>query len=58
MMIGEAINIQMQCPNCSTQMQLMERYDVDYCPSCWIRRNRKHSQIAIDNEMIIYHFMR
>ena len=26
----------MQCPNCLTQMQLTERYDVDidYCPSC------------------------
>ncbi|MFL6371440.1 MAG: zf-TFIIB domain-containing protein [Nitrososphaeraceae archaeon] len=25
----------MKCPNCSTQMQLMQRYevDIDYCPS-------------------------
>jgi uncharacterized protein len=33
----------MQCPNCSTQMQLMQKYDVDidYCPSCkgvWLDR--------------------
>ena len=26
----------MQCPKCSTQMQLMQRYEafIDYCPSC------------------------
>jgi uncharacterized protein len=33
----------MQCPNCSTHIQLMERYDVDvdYCPFCkgvWLDR--------------------
>jgi ribosomal protein L37AE/L43A len=33
----------MHCPNCSTQMQQMQRYDVDidYCPSCkgvWLDR--------------------
>jgi uncharacterized protein len=33
----------MQCPNCSTQMQLMQRYeiDIDYCLSCrgvWLDR--------------------
>ncbi len=33
----------MQCPNCSTQMQLMQRHevDIDYCPSCrgvWLDR--------------------
>jgi Zn-finger nucleic acid-binding protein len=36
-------NSDMQCPNCSTQMQLMQRYevDIDYCPSCrgvWLDR--------------------
>ena len=33
----------MQCPNCSVQMQLMQRneVDIDYCPSCkgvWLDR--------------------
>ena len=33
----------MQCPNCSAQMRLMQRYDadIDYCPSCkgvWLDR--------------------
>ena len=33
----------MQCPNCSAQMQLMQRYevDIDYCPACkgvWLDR--------------------
>ena len=33
----------MHCPNCSAQMQLMQRYevDIDYCPSCkgvWLDR--------------------
>ena len=33
----------MQCPKCSTQMQLMQRYEsfIDYCPSCkgvWLDR--------------------
>jgi uncharacterized protein len=33
----------LQCPNCSAQMQMMQKYevDIDYCPQCkgvWLDR--------------------
>jgi hypothetical protein len=42
-MTREAIYSDMQCPKCSTLMQLMRKYEalIDYCPSCkgvWLDR--------------------
>jgi uncharacterized protein len=55
-----------QCPNCSTRMQLMQKYDVDidYCPSCkgvWLDRGEidkiaKIQSIYEDQHYNKYHY--
>ncbi|MFL6422333.1 MAG: zf-TFIIB domain-containing protein [Nitrososphaeraceae archaeon] len=49
----------MKCPNCSTQMQLMQRYevDIDYCPSCkgaWLDRGEIDKTAKIESSHIGY----
>ena len=49
----------MQCPNCSAQMRLMQRYDtdIDYCPSCkevWLDRGWIEDKIAKIQSRFVY----
>lgn len=51
----------MKCPNCSTQMQLMQRYevDIDYCPSCkgvWLDRGEIDKIAKIESSHIGQHY--
>ncbi len=44
----------MRCQNCSNQMQLMQRYDIeiDFCPSCkgvWLDRGEIDKIVKIQN---------
>ena len=51
----------MQCPNCSAQMQIMQRYevDIDYCPSCkgvWLDRGEIDKIAQIESSHIGQHY--
>jgi Zn-finger nucleic acid-binding protein len=51
----------MKCPNCSTQMQLMQRYevDIDYCTSCkgvWLDRGEIDKIAKIESSHIGQHY--
>jgi uncharacterized protein len=43
-----------QCPNCSTHIEIMQRYniDIDFCPSCkgvWLDRGEIDKMARIQN---------
>ena len=57
------LNVGINCPNCSTLMQKMRRYeaDIDYCPSCkgiWLDRGEIDKIATAQNSFDSEHYSR
>jgi uncharacterized protein len=53
----------LQCPNCSAEMQLMQKYevDIDYCPRCkgvWLNRGEIDKIANIQNRYEDAHYQK
>lgn len=60
---SNSLNAGINCPNCSTLMQKMRRYeaDIDYCPSCkgiWLDRGEIDKIATAQNSFDSEHYRR